>query len=57
MRISEKSEQMKNEIFLINDQFVFWLDPLMKNTKNSKNVKHLILMNVQNNVFDAPCFT
>ena len=43
-----KLNKWKIGIFLINDQLVFLLDPPTKEVKNSKNIKHLILMNVQN---------
>ena len=38
----------------INYRF-FWLDPPMKNIEKSKNVKELILMNVQNNFSTTTC--
>ena len=34
----------------MNDHLL-WLDPPTNKIKKSKNVKHLILINVQNNVF------
>ena len=57
MSISEKAEQMKKSDYFDKLSICFWLDPPMKNIKKSKNVKHLILMNVQDGFLDAPCFT
>ena len=50
MRISEKAKKMKNEI-LFDKWSIFCLTPPTKKIKKSKNVKHLILMNVKNNVW------
>ena len=53
MRISEKAEQIKNKIFFMTDQFVLVRLPYEKYQK-SKNVKHLILMNVKINFLICP---
>ena len=53
MRISEKTEKMKKIVFLINYHFL--LDPPMKKIKQSKNVKILILIDVQ--FFNTSCST
>ena len=48
MRISEKAQQIEKLYFLMNDRNICLVrPPRMKNTKTPKNVKQLILMNVQ----------
>ena len=42
----------------MNDQNnMFCYTPSMEKLEKSENINQLILMNVQNNVFDAPCST
>ena len=55
MRIIEKAQKIKIYDFLMNDQnIMFGYTPPIENLKKSKNVNQLILMNVQNIVFDIP---
>ena len=56
MRISEKAQQIERWDIFDEWSIYFWLTPPMKNIKKPKNVKHLILINVQNDLFDTPHF-
>ena len=58
MRISAKVWQIEIcDFFDEWSKYYVWLYPPYGKLEKSKILNQLILMNVQNNIFDAPCYT
>ena len=54
MRISEKAHQIEKRDFFHEWLQLFWLEPPMKKIIKLRNVKQLILRNVQNDFLICP---